>query len=509
MVHSLPAPELLAAVTHLADATQGMSDADLGQPYQWGAHQEGVRFALLGAMHELRALAVRLAAERRRNGPVLTRVHHALAQYHAAFRDLDAVLVGVSDDEYDQLPAPGEWPLRYVYGHMVGAERNFFALVHYGLRRQRSDEELSPELPDGEANRLVGAFDEFRAIMEKGTRDQMSDFHTALHDRALAELAGISDEELDGPSVWWEQEPYTLEYRVHRMEAHLRQHTVQLQKTRDQLGKPATEARRLLRLVYAALAEAEASLIGAPDLEVAARATTAESIHSLADGAIAAVNRAGELIAALASGDRERVALLLVDHPQTANASSRDGVPVARLAVYYGQKEIAETIANVPGVELEIWEGAALGRLAVVEENHRGWGDFILNEYSRDGYTPLQLACFFGREDVTRYLLDKGADVTAVSRNPMAIQPLHAAVAGDHTAIVAMLLEAGADPNTAQQEGFRPLHSAAQNGNVDIIRRLLEAGADPTIPDTQGRPPSALAAEGGFEAIVELLTGDK
>lgn len=509
MIASLPAPELSAAVAHLAEITQGMSDADLGQPYQWGAHQEGVRFALLGAMHELRALSVQLAAERRRIGPALTRIHHALAQYHAAYRDLTAILLGVTDAEYDQPPAPGEWPLRYVYGHMVGAERNFFALVHYGLRRQRNEETFSPELPDGEANRLLGPFDEFRDIMDSGTRDRMSAFHAILHDRALNEFADISEEELEGPSVWWERQVYTLEYRIHRMDAHLRQHTIQLQKTRDQLGRQATEARRLLRLVYAALAEAEAPLIGVPDLGTAQRVATAESIHKLADGAAAAVNRAGELIAALASGNRERVSVLLAEHPQTANAISRDGVPVARLAIYYGQEAIAETIADTPGVELEIWEGAALGRPAVVEENHKGWGNSILNEYSRDGYTPLQLACFFGREDVARYLIDKGVDVAAVSRNPMSIQPLHAAVAGDHTAIAAMLLAAGADPNAAQQDGFRPLHSAAQNGNGEIIRLLLEAGADPALPDAQGRIPRALAEEGGFDQLVALLDVDK
>lgn len=133
-------PDLAAAVRQLAVAAQPLTDADLGQPYRWLAHDEGARFALLGSMHELRALAVALAAERRA-GPPLTRAQHALGQYHAAVRDLEAVMLGVSAQEYDASPAPGEWPLRYVYSHMVGAERNFFALVHYGApaaRRRRA-----------------------------------------------------------------------------------------------------------------------------------------------------------------------------------------------------------------------------------------------------------------------------------------------------------------------------------------------------------------------------------
>jgi hypothetical protein len=496
--------DLVAAVAELAAATQHLSDADLGQPYRWRAHQEGVRFALLGAMHELRALAVSLAAERRRAGPPLTRAHHALAQYHAAYRDLDAALLGITEEEYSRPPAPGEWPLRYVYGHMVGAERNFFALGHYGLRRQREGGDLPPRLPDGEANRLLGPFEEFYAIMEKGTRAEMAAYHAIQHDRALAELDG-DDSEIDGPSLWWEDEEYTLEYRIHRMEAHLRQHTIQIDKTRDQLGSPATEARRLLRLVYNALAEAEGALIGAPALGATEQAQTAASLRALAAGATAAVTRAHALIAALSSGDRERVAGLLAEDPQLANTVSSDGVPVVRLATYYGQAAIADMLLAAPGIELEIWDGAALGRVALVEEIHQDAGDYILNEYSRDGYTPLQLACFFGREDAARYLIEKGANLSAVSQNPMMIQPLHAAAAGNHTTIVALLLEAGADPNADQQDGFRPLHSAAQNGNAEIVRLLLARGAEPTAVDGQRRTPRALAEEEGHAEVAALL----
>lgn len=497
--------DLAAAVAYLAEATRQLSDADLSQPYRWGAHQEGVRFALLGAMHELRALAVHVAAARRRAGPPLTRAQHALGQYHAAYRDLDAALLGVTAEEYEQSPAPGEWPLRYVYGHMVGAERNFFALVHYGLRRQREGDALPAALPEGEANRLLGPLEAFGAIMDDGSYEAMAAYHAVEHDRAVAEFAGISDEAIDGPSLWWEDEPYTLEYRLHRMEAHLRQHTIQVEKSRDQLGRPATEARRLLRLVYNALAEVEAALIGAADLAAEERAATARSIRGLADGAAAAVSQANSLVAAVTGGDRERVRELLAENPPLANALSRDGVPVVRLATYYGQDVIAAMLADSESVELEIWDGVVLGRAATVEEIHQGWGDFILNEYSRDGYTPLQLACFFGQEEIARYLVEKGANVNAVSRNAMAVQPLHSAVAGGHTAIVARLLAAGADPNAAQQDGFRPLHAAAQNGNAEIVDLLLAHGADPALTDEEGRRPVQLAEDKGFSEVAALL----
>lgn len=497
--------DLAEAVHLLAAATHSMSDSDLGQPFQWGAHREGVRFALLGAMHELRALAVQLASDRRRANIPLTRVQHALAQYNAAYRDLDAALLGVNDKDYDQLPAPGEWPLRYVYGHMVGAERNFFALIHYGLRRQREAGELPVLLPEGEANRLLGPFEAFRDIMESGTREEIAAFHARHRHRAMVEFAGIKDNELDGPSTWWEGEPYSLEYRIHRMDAHLRQHTVQIDKTRDQLGQPAGEARRLLRLVYSALAEVEGALIGSPGIGADEIGAFTGSIHRLAQEAVAAVNQAHAMIAAVTGGDRERVGALLAEDPHLANATSQDGIPIVRLAAYYGQDSIVESILESPEVELEIWDGAALGRLPDVEQAHKAWGNIILNEISRDGYTPLQLASFFGREEVARYLIAEGAAIDAVSRNAMKIQPIHAACAGSHTTIVRMLLEAGADPNVEQQDGFRPLHSAAQNGNADLVRLLLEHGANPALADAQGRLPSKLAEDEGFLELAGML----
>lgn len=498
--------ELAHAAFHLAKLSVHFSDADLAQPYRWGAHQEGVRFALIGAMHELRTLAVGMAAERRHAGLPITRVQHALAQYHYAFRDLDAVLLGLSTDDVDKVPAVGEWSVRDTMSHMIGVQRNFFALVHYGLRRQQQGMDLPVKLPEGEADRLLGSNAALVNLFTGGTLEELVAYHTQLHQRSLSEFAFINDDESEGPSVWWEGIPYSLEYRIHRMEAHLRQHTVQIEKSLEQLSYPISEARRLLRHLFAALAEVEGLLIGAPELPVSDIKNVSQSIHRLADGASDAVIHANALLAAVTGGDRERVKVLVVESPQLANVQSRDGVPVARLAGYYGQKEIAEILIGSPEIKLDIWDGAALGRTAAVEEAIQWAGDGVLNAYSRDGYTPLQLACFFGHEEVANQLVSRGANVNAISRNPMVIQPIHAATAGNHLGIVRLLLEAGADPNAVQQDGFRPLHAAAQNGNAAMVRLLLEHGADPTFPDAKGQQPRDLAEEFGYPEVSALFS---
>lgn len=498
--------ELAQAVFHLAQSAAHFTDADLGQPYQWGAHREGVRFALIGAMHELRTLAVAIAADRRRAANPLTRAHHALAQYHAAYRDLDAVLLGLSADDANMSPAVGEWSIRDTLHHMVGVQRNFFALVHYGLRRQREAGELPARLPEGEADRVLSGQEGLGSLRIDPDMDELIQYHARLHDRSLSEFASIAEEEIDGPSIWWEGEPFSLEYRIHRMEAHLRQHTVQIEKSLDQLSLPATEARRLLRHVFAALAEVEGLLIGASMVNPTLLHAVAESIHRLADDAGHAVGRANGMLAAVTGGDRERVKAMVDEEPHLANVRSRDGVSVTRLAVYYGQREIADILTHSSDIELDIWDGAALGRLAAVEEDLHWAGDDALNAYSRDGYTPLQLACFFGHEQVAAHLINAGANVNAASRNSMVIQPIHAATAGNHLSIVRLLLQSGADPNAVQQDSFRPLHSAAQNGNLAMARLLLEHGADPTLPDAKGQLPRELAEETENPQLIALLS---
>lgn len=70
--------------------------------------------------------------------------------------------------------------------------------------------------------------------------------------------------------------------------------------------------------------------------------------------------------------------------------------------------------------------------------------------------------------------------------------PLHvAALRGDRETVRA-LLEAGADPNVANDSGTTPLHAALQEAHAQVARMLVAAGASLDASDRAGVTPRDL-----------------
>ena len=150
-------------------------------------------------------------------------------------------------------------------------------------------------------------------------------------------------------------------------------------------------------------------------------------------------------------------------------------MPLILTAAYQGQPVIAAALATAKG-ELDIFEGVVTGNLEEVKLNVE-YNPAALNDFARDGFTALQLAAFFGQEEIAHYLLEAGANVHAVAQNKMQIQPLHAALANNNFSITKAILEHGADANAQQQDGFTPLMAAVQHKNEALIELLRSFGA--------------------------------
>jgi hypothetical protein len=78
---------------------------------------------------------------------------------------------------------------------------------------------------------------------------------------------------------WDGQKP--IRFRLHRFEAHMIQHTIQVDKTIEWLGRGPTEARRLLRVLYRDLAAVE--MLSAPGFGQEERDEVAKTIADRAN----------------------------------------------------------------------------------------------------------------------------------------------------------------------------------------------------------------------------------
>lgn len=209
-----------------------------------------------------------------------------------------------------------------------------------------------------------------------------------------------------------------------------------------------------------------------------------------------------DLLAAVQAKDAARVAQLLED--DASLATSAPGGASAILAALYQRDQATLQALTKAEPALTLHEAAALGRVERVRELLHA-DPSLVTSVGSDGWTALHLAAHFGQVEAMRALLDEGADVAERSRNTMANQPLHAAVAGGSDHAVALLLSHGADANATQHGGWTPLQAAAQSGATKIVRLLLAGGALADAASDDGSTALSLARKGAHDDVVALL----
>lgn len=185
------------------------------------------------------------------------------------------------------------------------------------------------------------------------------------------------------------------------------------------------------------------------------------------------------------------------------NAINENGLSAVMFAMYYGRKEVTALLVQ-SGAKVDPVTAAATGdKKRIVQclaENKA-----FIEDYSKDGWTPLHLASYFGHKEIAQLLLDAGAPVLARSKNAMNNHPLHAAAAGKSRDIVAMLLSAGAEVNATQNGGWTALHAAAQDGDAEMVKLLLMNGADTELRADNGQSALDLAMGKGSQEVVDML----
>jgi uncharacterized protein len=121
------------------------------------------------------------------------------------------------------------------------------------------------------------------------------------------------------------------------------------------------------------------------------------------------------------------------------------------------------------------------------------------------GWSLLHAAAYSGNVDLVKLLISRGAVVDAIATTKYKNTPLQAAMLTGQEAVARVLVEAGADVNHKQWEGFTVLHDAARQGKLDLVRFFLKHGADVNARTIRGETAVLSASSHGHPEIAAEL----
>jgi len=163
----------------------------------------------------------------------------------------------------------------------------------------------------------------------------------------------------------------------------------------------------------------------------------------------------------------------------------------------------ADRLSGSPEIKSSLIEAVENGDLARVRKLIAKGTN--VNSADNDGDTVLQSAAAGGDENMTRLLLDAGADVGARRTPPIDYASLHYAAWTGNGPTVQMLLSAGARVNDATSGGWTPLMIAMLYGRPDVVEALLAGGADVNARTPTGWTALKEARFRGNQQIAERL----
>jgi RNA polymerase sigma factor (sigma-70 family) len=111
-------------------------------------------------------------------------------------------------------------------------------------------------------------------------------------------------------------------------------------------------------------------------------------------------------------------------------------------------------------------------------------GGAQVNAGDAEGRTALHEGAHWG-PNITKMLLDKGADVNA--RTKQGVTPVMLAAAAEQPDVLRLMLGKDSDVNARDSEGKTPLMYAAENGRFANSKALLAEGADVRLKDKNGK----------------------
>jgi ankyrin repeat protein len=284
----------------------------------------------------------------------------------------------------------------------------------------------------------------------------------------------------------------------------------------EALPKAATSARPKRRQ--------EARPLSEPWIETVVFGTVGD-LHNLLDRGFnpnASTDSGKTTALMMAAFDPEKLRLLL-DRGADVNARASSGFTALMVATQYGESDVAVNLlldrgarGRLTGDTSSIY-GLALashaGNATTLERLQRS-GDPVNARFrvplSGVVQTPLALAIRHGDSEIVRKLLDLGAEIEGADSEPWS--SLEYAVLNNRLDVARLLLERGADINYVDKAGYTPLLLAASIdfGDTAMIDLLLQAGARVDAKSPAGKTALDLAREyrhAGFVTRLERASG--
>jgi len=253
------APVVLSARAALGRATAALrptADETLEGPWTWRGEGADVRYGFYRILELLESAAVDVARTLREAGARvgMSRAPSGdLAALATAARwDLHGRLATLDEDVLDRDPGGGEWTVRRTLAHTVSGQRGYGWYTAWWLEQRITDPSTLPErAPDD-----VGAGLPEEEREGDGSLAEIRERLDATLDGASEVFGGLGPSEL-ALHARYSGIPVSIGFRIGRWSSHLREHTVQVDKTLAAVGWQPREVDRLIGLIHSAYGRLE------------------------------------------------------------------------------------------------------------------------------------------------------------------------------------------------------------------------------------------------------------
>ena len=193
--------------------------------------------------------------------------------------ELHGTLAGMSGTDWDADPGAGEWTIRQTLGHVIASQRSYGWFNAWFLSKGFTEgEAIRPpagSLPDEPTEEEEGS----------GTLTEVRERLDDVVDANIAAFAALDGTAL-GIDARWMGMHIPIEFRLGRYGSHIREHTIQLDKTLAMLGRQPTEVDRIVRLILGSYGRLEALFVGRTTDDLARPFADGSSALSHLDSAI-------------------------------------------------------------------------------------------------------------------------------------------------------------------------------------------------------------------------------